>query len=407
MLTYLSQDQKNLADAIRQKYLMTSVNRGGKIDLYAFNEGINWIYSSLIKQPVPKIVFCDSLLSCSLSIHELKKVDSKLFGREEGRFVGKLIWDRIRDRLEAKVRVNVEPSLRALLNKSIGNYIAMKTRHGLLTAVKNDAYSCLNPATLQGFGSDLTNSVEKSVASILGNKKMYSGFIDNMDCQKIRKIITEYTPEMGYDAYHWVAYYDFLTQCRVIKNDRFDNYLRFTQCGVFMLYIYEKVIFAVHPPNVLATNEHGRLHCTTGPALSFNDNTKRYFINGRNIPSRIVEQTHKITRESFLKEENSDTKGAIYEVLGQNGMFKLLGAEEVDSRTIVHVNGDLEQVKLYKTRDIFPEVGNQPFAWVKMICPSTGTNYLQGVEPHHTSALEAIASLSIFSPEEYSFTDRA
>ena len=90
-----------------------------------------------------------------------------------------------------------------------------------------------------------------------------------------------------------------------------------------MLYIYEKVIFAVHPPNVLATNEHGRLHCTTGPALSFNDNTKRYFINGRNIPSRIVEQTHKITRESFLKQENSDTKGAIYEVLGQNGMFKL------------------------------------------------------------------------------------
>ncbi len=407
MLTHLSQDQKNLSEAICQKYLTNAVSSGGKIDVSAFSEGINWIYGSLLKEPVPQIVFCDSLLSCLLSIHELKKIDRGLLGREQGGYMGKLIWDRIRNRLEAKVRLNVEPNLRASLFESEGLHIAERISHGLLAAIKNDAYRCLNPITLQSFGSDLTSSVEKSMVNLVSCKKIRSVPFSNMDCQKVREIITEYVPEMGYDAYRWVAYYDFLTQCGVIKYDRFDSYLRFTQSGVFMLYGYKKVIFAVSPPKVLATNEDGRLHCTSGPALSFNDNTQRYFINGRNIPSRIVEQPHMITRENFLKEKNTDIKGAIYEVLGQKGMFKLLGAEEVDSRTIVHVNGDLEQVKLYKTRDVFPEIGNQPFAWVRMICPSTGTNYLQGVEPHHSSALEAIASLSIFSPEEYSFTDRA
>jgi len=85
----------------------------------------------------------------------------------------------------------------------------------------------------------------------------------------------------------------------------------------------------------------------------------------------------------------------------------LLGAKEVDTRKIVHKNGDIETVTLLKTEDVFEEIDNQPFAWVKMVCPSTGTQYLQGVEPHHTDALTAIASLSMFKPEEYSFDMRS
>ena len=80
---------------------------------------------------------------------------------------------------------------------------------------------------------------------------------------------------------------------------------------------------------------------------------------------------------------------------------------DYDKRTIVHKNGDLEEVTLLKTKETFAEIDNQPFAWVKMICPSTGTTYLQGVEPHHKDAIEAIASLSMFSASEYSFDYRA
>jgi hypothetical protein len=87
--------------------------------------------------------------------------------------------------------------------------------------------------------------------------------------------------------------------------------------------------------------------------------------------------------------------------------MELLGAKEVDKQIIVHKNGDLETVTLLKTDDVFPEIDNQPFAWVKMVCRSTGTQYLHGVEPHHTCALEAIASLSMFKKEEYSFDMRS
>lgn len=88
-------------------------------------------------------------------------------------------------------------------------------------------------------------------------------------------------------------------------------------------------------------------------------------------------------------------------------MLELLGAKEIDTRQIIHKNGDIETVTLLKTTDTFEEIENQPFCWVKMVCPSTGTQYLQGVEPHHKDALSAIASLSPFKKEEYSFDMRS
>ena len=162
-------------------------------------------------------------------------------------------------------------------------------------------------------------------------------------------------------------------------------------------------------PTRIIRNNSGRLHNPSGPAIEFADGYKQWYINGRSVDQEVFEKalSGKITKKMFLSESNSDVKGAIYEILGQKKMMNLLGAQEVDRREINHANGDVETVTLLKTKERFEEIGNQPFAWVKMICPSTGTQYLQGVEPHHTNALEAIASLSPFKSSEYSFHYRS
>ena len=33
-----------------------------------FEEGIEWLYSSIMKKPKPKVVYCDSWLSCLITI---------------------------------------------------------------------------------------------------------------------------------------------------------------------------------------------------------------------------------------------------------------------------------------------------------------------------------------------------
>ncbi|MQX26149.1 hypothetical protein GHJ49_00585 [Alistipes sp. dk3620] len=192
-----------------------------------------------------------------------------------------------------------------------------------------------------------------------------------------------------------------------MDNFNFKQYKKLIRSNVFNAYEYENYVFAIQPPVYIETNLAGRLHSTTQAAVQFRDGSEYYFINGRSIPAWIVNDKSSITKEQFMKETDADIKGAIYESIGQQGMLDLLGAKVVDRREIVHANGDREVVELLKTNDLFKEIDNQPFAWVSMCCPSTGTHYLQGVEPHHTNAIEAIASLSPFNAKDYSFNFRA
>ena len=207
--------------------------------------------------------------------------------------------------------------------------------------------------------------------------------------------------------YGWVSFYDFFEKINILDNFNFKQYKKILKSGVFNAYEFENCVFAIQPPIYVERNSQGRLHSTSTAAVKFRDGSSYYFINGRPIPEWVIEKKDSITKDQFLQEKNSDIKGAIYEVLGSEGIINLLGAEITDSKTIHHANGDVETVELLKTKDTFPELDNEPMAWVKMICPSTGTNYLIGVEPKYNDATEAIASLSPFTKEEYSFNFRS
>lgn len=212
---------------------------------------------------------------------------------------------------------------------------------------------------------------------------------------------------MDLSNYGWVSFYDFFEKINIIDNFNFKQYKKILKSGVFNAYEFENCVFAIQPPIYVERNSQGRLHSTSTAAVKFRDGSSYYFINGRPIPEWVVEKKDAITKEQFLQEKNSDIKGAIYEVLGSEGIINLLGAEITDTKTIHHANGDVEIVELLKTKDTFPELDDDPMAWVKMTCPSTGTNYLVGVEPKYNDAIEAIASLSPFTKEEYSFNFRS
>jgi hypothetical protein len=208
-----------------------------------------------------------------------------------------------------------------------------------------------------------------------------------------------------------LAWWDYMVSILKLEGDIVEDFTTwrdlYINSGIYQG-IYSSLVCVVSKyPVKIHRNAGGRLHNPNGSAVEWEDGWECYYINGRNISKDVFETAKTLTKDQFIKETNSDFKGAWYEILGQKKMMDLLGATEVDKHDIVHANGDIETVTLFKTKERFEEIDNQPFAWIKMICPSTGTQYLQGVEPHHKSALEAIASLSPFSKEEYSFNFRS
>ena len=248
------------------------------------------------------------------------------------------------------------------------------------------------------------NLIKKSWASV---KDSVGASVWDSVWASVGASVNEYSSYIDLSNYGWASFYDFFEKINLLDNFNFKQYKKLIRSNVFNAYEYENYVFAIQPPVYIETNLAGRLHSTTQAAVQFRDGSEYYFINGRSIPAWIVNDKSSITKEQFMKETDADIKGAIYESIGQQGMLDLLGAKVVDRREIVHANGDREVVELLKTNDLFKEIDNQPFAWVSMCCPSTGTHYLQGVEPHHTNAIEAIASLSPFNAKDYSFNFRA
>ena len=329
MLEKLTPEQERIMYETRDEWInlfFDNVKFQRGIDRPQFEKGIKWLYEDLLHKKNPKIVYCDSWLSClfTIAIFKNKKIMAN---------VGANVGDNVSENVRANVRANVWDNVRDEFNK-------------------------------------------------------YSEYIDLSN-------------------YGWVSFYDFFEKINILDNFKFKQYKNLIKSGVFNAYEYENYVFAVQPPIYIERNGSGRLHSTTTAAVKFRDGICYYFINGRSIPSWVVEERGTITKEKFLSETNSDIKGAIYEVLGQKGMMDMLGAESIDLKHIRHKNGDIETVELLRTKETFKEIDSQPFVWVKMICPSTGTQYLQGVEPHHTDATEAIASLSPFKKEDYSFDYRS
>lgn len=168
--------------------------------------------------------------------------------------------------------------------------------------------------------------------------------------------------------YGWVSFYDFFTQIGVIDHKLFNEFKELLLSGVYDMIQLNGFCIVSDLPKKIVRNDAGRLHNPKGPAIEFKDGYCQYYINGRNLPAWIWEKADKgeITKELFLAEKNVEIKGGIYEVLGQVKMMELLGSVEVDSKQIVHANGDIETVTLLKTKEKFEEIANQPFSWVKI-----------------------------------------
>ena len=372
------------------------------IDKPAFEEGIKWLYNDLLKKPTPKIIYCDGWLSCLLTIAILK---NKNLIKKSWASVGASVWDSVWDLVGASVGDSVRASVRASVWDSVGAPVGASIRASVRASawdsvgapVGDSAWDSVKASVWDSVGAPVWDSVKASIGDSIGDSVRDS----------VRDSVNEYSSYIDLSNYGWVSFYDFFEKINLLDNFNFKQYKKLIRSNVFNAYEYENYVFAIQPPVYIETNLAGRLHSTTQAAVQFRDGSEYYFINGRSIPAWIVNDKSSITKERFMKETDADIKGAIYESIGQQGMLDLLGAKVVDRREIVHANGDREVVELLKTDDLFKEIDNQPFAWVSMCCPSTGTHYLQGVEPHHTNAIEAIASLSPFNAKDYSFNFRA
>jgi hypothetical protein len=161
--------------------------------------------------------------------------------------------------------------------------------------------------------------------------------------------------------------------------------------------IFSEIICVVSKyPKKIYRNSQNNLHNLHGNAVEWGNSSNLtkfdcYCINGRNVNSELYLKVlnNKLTPEEFINESNEDNKAAMYELIGEQRMMEFLNTEIVDSQSIVHNNGEIEELQLIKTKNLFPELQNKPLAWIKFKCPSTGSNYHIATNPDFNDVIEA------------------
>lgn len=171
------------------------------------------------------------------------------------------------------------------------------------------------------------------------------------------------------------------------------------KASISRCYFTEKICLVLRMPSKIVRNEIG-FHNVHGAAIEFTGGEKYYYINGRSIPNWVFENYEKgtLTFDMFLKEKNEDIKAGIITLIKERedneGLLKFLKAELVEEKNVTHENGYSEILKLYKTKETYDFLvnskgeTNQPYAWIQMICPSTGQIYLIDTCPTFTDVIE-------------------
>ena len=376
-LKKLNEEQIVKLEETKNKWLNNFFSCKSELNKDKATEGIEWLYEiSGLKKPM--IIFVDSPLACQFACDLLKKMNLAQVGAK----VRDQVWDQVGDQVWAQVWAQVEAQVRDQVGAQVGDQV--------WDQVRDQVGAQVGAQVGDQVWAQVWAQVEAQVRDQVGDQKI------------------KWESFASYGSvcdYVWNAFYDFFTQIGIISNDKFNKFKSLLLSNIYDMIQLDGLCIVSKMPVSIKRNNSNLLHDTSGYAIEFYDGYGQYYINGRSMPDWIFKE--EITKDKFLSEKNSDVKGGIYEILGQRKMMEMLGAVSIDKKTIVHANGDLEEVELLKTMETFEEIDNMPFCWVSMCCPSTGTTYLQGVEPKYNDALSAIASLSPFSPEEYSFNLRS
>ena len=356
MLEKLTKEQEALMLQTRDEWInlfFDNVKHQKGIDKPMFESGIKWLYNDLLKKPEPKVIYCDSWLSCLLTIAILK----------ENKTVRDSVWDSVGDSVRDSVWDSVRDSVWASVWDSVGDSVWDSVR------------------------ASVRASVRDSVGDSVGDS------------------FNEYSSYIDLSNYGWVSFFDFFEKIQVLDNFNFKEYKKIIKSGVFNAYEYENYVFAIQPPIHVERDDRGRLHSVNEASVKFKDGSQYYFIHGVSITEEMFNQLllNEYSFDSFIKESNEEIKAAalsfIEEKHGNEALFNFISShlKEIDT----YIDKKDEKYLIGTTKCINNGVytlfkgvtGNIDLAFVRCYCPSTDRMFFLSVDPINSNAKDAIASL--------------
>jgi hypothetical protein len=150
-----------------------------------------------------------------------------------------------------------------------------------------------------------------------------------------------------------------------------------------------EIALLVRRPTSLSLDERGRLHSTTGRAITYPNGWGCYAWHGVRVPEKVILAPERLSRDDFLNERNGELRRVIQERMGTRFVPEL-GGVVIDAGP----RGALYEVAL-------PDDPEQVARYLQMQDASTERQYFLRVPPSIQTAAEAVAWSFGLSGEEY------
>ena len=426
-LEKLTPDQEKLMLEVRDEWVNLALKENVKgINKTLFEEGIEWLYKDLLGKPKPKVVYCDSWLSCLITINVFKNLSHKQI-EKLGASVGDSVVDSVRDSVEdsvgASVRDSVEDSVgdsvmasvrnsvRASVEDSVVDSVGASVRDSVRASVGDSVWASVWDSVVDSVRDSVWASVWASVWDSVRDSVWASVMASVRDSVRdsvkgdLQKEFNNYSSYNGFSNYGWVSFYDFFERINVLDNFKFKQYKKLIKSNCFNVYEYENYVFAIQPPIVITKNDSGVLNSIEDAAVQFKDGTKYYYIQGRNISEELFTKLKedKYTMEDFSKEEDEEIKSACVSFMQQSkgedyivSFFRDNLREVntyVDKKDERYLEGTTKGMNVGVYTLFKGQINNTDIAYVRCYCPSTDRMFFLGVNSEHNNAKDAIASL--------------
>jgi hypothetical protein len=400
----LTEEQESKLSTYRDLYINKFFKPEKEADFEEVKEYIQWLYSFCnLKKPI--VILVDSPIAI-LQISSFLKTFSQVRDQVRNQVWNQVV-DQVRNQVENQVGDQVGGQVENQVRNQVWNQVGGQVRDQVVDQVRDQ----VRDQVVDQVWNQVKNQVENQVGGQVKNQveNQVGGQVKNQVENQVGGQVEDQKLKWAEISWYcssfnsWLSYYNYfnneifeLKESKILK-----QYSKVLDLNIFWSVCFENICIVSKNAVKYNRNNNGELHCTTEAAIQFKDGYSLYFVNGRSIEENIFKKVinNDFTFTEFQKLDNEDIKASIITIIKENkgnkGVLDFLGAELVSSETIIHNNEYSEKISLFKSKSSFSWANdskgnlNSKLAWLSMICPSTGQNYLIEVCPTLNTAIDA------------------
>ena len=361
---------------VREEWLSKLFDCKLQFDEKKAQKGIEWLYElSGLKKPT--IIFIDSPMGVQLGAELAIRYLEALKGasvRDSVRAsvwasVRASVWASVRASVEDSVRASVEDSVRASVEDSVEDSVWASVRASVGASVRASVGASVWDSVRDSVWDSVEDSVRASVRDSVGDSVRASVGASVWDR------VFSYYGNIG--DWGWNAFYEFfeLVDPAIFQKKDLNNLHKFRQLldsGIYDMVQLDGLCVVSKLPTRIKRDEQHRLHNDLGPAIEFGDGYYQNYLWGIYLDDELFLKVinKKMTFKQIMKLENMEQRMVVLKYYGAEKLLKDSKAKLLDGKT---EKGN----ELFLVKNIF----SQPAYFLKYTCPSTGRQYVKGIDP--------------------------